>query len=95
MTQIAAKWGIGRPKDDAPLQEHIDWYVGQGYQVISQTETSAQLVKRKRFSVMWALLWTLVVLVGFFVYLLYYLVKKDQGVYLSVKADGTIQARKS
>lgn len=71
-----------KPKDDAPLQQQIDWYVGQGYRVMSQTETSAQLVKPKQFSFVWAFLWFLLLGVGLIVYLLYYASKKDQTVYL-------------
>ena len=32
---------VGKPSINASLEEHIDWYVGQGYQVASQTETTA------------------------------------------------------
>ena len=38
---MSAKLGIGQPGADAPLREHIGWYVRQGYQVASQTETTA------------------------------------------------------
>jgi hypothetical protein len=84
---------MGRPSADAPIQEHINWYVKQGYHVVvSQTETSAQLVKPKRFSFIWALLWFLVLGIGFLVYLFYYLGKRDQTVYLAVGADGKVSA---
>ncbi len=89
MTGIAAR--IGKPGASKPLQEHINWYVGQGYQITAQTETSAQLVKPKQFSLIWALLWLLVVGVGIFVYLAYYIAKKDKAVYLSV-SDGAVRA---
>ncbi len=90
---IVAKWGVGRPKADAPLQEYINWYVSQGYEVVSQTETSAQLVRPKQLSFVWALLWTLVALVGFLVYIFYHLaIKKEKTVYLTIGADGKVKA---
>ena len=92
MTGLAAKWGIGKPGGDAPLQEHIGWYVRQGYHVVSQTETAAQLVKSKRFSFVWALGWFLLFGIGLIVYLLYYAAKKDKAIYLTVQADGTVHA---
>ena len=90
MTGLAAKWGIGKPSAEAPLQEHIGWYVRQGYRVASQTETTAQLVKPKRFSFVWALGWFLLFGIGLIVYLLYYAAKKDKAIYLTVQADGTV-----
>ena len=92
MTELAAKWGIGKPGSEAPLQEHIGWYVRQGYRVVSQTGTSVQLVKPKRFSFVWALAWFLVFGIGLVVYLLYYAAKKDKAIYLTVQADGTVHA---
>ena len=93
MTTIKGKWGIGRPNAEAPLQEHIGWYVReQGFIVVSQTETSAQLVKPKGFSLMWALLWFLLLGIGLLVYIFYYVSKKDQTVYLYVE-DGKVKSR--
>ena len=90
MTGIAAKYGIGKPGADKPLQEHIGWYVKQGYHVVSQTEASAQLIKPKRFSLVWAFLWFLLAGVGVIVYLVYYLAKNDKTVYLSV-SEGVVR----
>lgn len=83
---------LSRPGKDKPLQEHINWYVSQGYRVVSQTETSAQLVKPKQFSFVWALLWFLCLGIGLIVYLLYYATKKDQSVYL-IETSGLVTAR--
>ncbi len=83
--------GKGLPEPEAPLQEHVDWYVGQGYHVISQTETSAQLVMPKQFSFVWAMVWILLALVGLLAYILYHLVvKKERTVHLTVEADGKV-----
>lgn len=80
-----------RPRAEDPLQVHIDWYVRQGYRVQSQTETSAQLVKPKAFSFVWALFWFLGLGVGVLIYLFYYAAKRDKTVYLSV-TDGVVTA---
>ena len=83
---------LSRPGKDKPLQEHIDWYVNQGYRVVSQTDTSAQLVRPKTFSFVWAFLWFLCLGFGLIVYLLYYAAKKDKAVYLA-SAGGSVTAR--
>lgn len=78
-----------RPKPEDSLQTHIDWYVRQGHRVQSQTETSAQLIKPKVFSFVWAFLWLLAFGIGLIVYLLYYAAKRDKSVYLSI-VDGQV-----
>jgi hypothetical protein len=83
---------ITKPGADKPLQEHINWYVSQGYQVTAQTETSAQLVKPKRFSLIWAFLWFLALGVGLIVYLFWHVSKRDKTVYLYVE-DGQVKSR--
>jgi len=91
MPSIKGKWGFGKPKDTDPLQAHVDWYVReQGFVVVSQTETSVQLIKKKQFSLVWALLWFLVLLVGLLIYLFYYIAKSDKSIYLSV-VDGKVR----
>ena len=71
--------------DTAALQTQINEYARQGYIVQSQTETSAQLVKPKSFSFLWAFLWFLLLGIGLLIYIIYYLSKKDQAVYLYVE----------
>ena len=88
LAQIASS----RPKPESPLQDHINWYVGQGYRVIAQTETSAQLVKPKRFSMVWAFLWFLLFFVGLLFYIFWYVSKRDKEVYLYVE-DGLVRSR--
>lgn len=74
------------PVERRPLRFQIDHYVGQGYRVVSQTPTTAQLVKPKKFSLFWALAWFLCAGVGIVVYLLYYASKRDHQVLLSEPA---------
>ncbi len=75
------------------LQREINNYVRRGYRVVSQTDTTAQLVKPKRFSLLWALFWFLMLFVGLLIYLLYYISKKDNTVYLEVDEYGHIKRR--
>jgi hypothetical protein len=65
------------------LERVIADYVSHGYQVTSHTDSSAQLVKKKEFSWLLALLlWIL--------YLLIYLSKRDETVYLYVDEHGQV-----
>ena len=78
----------------ALLERHIGELIRRGYRVTSRTETTAQLVKPKEFSLLWALVWlglTLCLLgVGILIYLLYYLAQKDKTVYLDVDPYGHV-----
>lgn len=80
-----------KPGPESPLQDHINWHVRQGYRVVSQTEASAQLVKPKSFSFVWAFLWFLLAGIGLVVYLIYYAAKKDQQVYLYVESGQVVR----
>lgn len=75
------------------LQKEINGYVRRGFRVMSQTDTSAQLVKPKKFSFLWAMLWFLLLGIGLLIYLIYYWSQKDQTVYLSVDERGRVSKR--
>jgi hypothetical protein len=66
------------------LQKEINRYVNQGYRVVSQTETTAQLIRPKQFSCLFASLWFLLFGVGLLFYLFYYWSKKDDTIYLQL-----------
>ena len=51
-----------------------------------------QLVRPKKFSFIWALLWFLLFGIGIIVYLIYYAAKQDEGRYLEVDEYGAIKA---
>ena len=72
------------------LSHEINKYANFGYRIVSRTETSAQLVKPKEFSFIAALLWFILLGVGLIIYLLYYLSKKDDAVYLMVSKNGKV-----
>ncbi len=75
---------------EAILQAEINRYVKKGYRVTSQTARSAQLVKPKKFSIIWAMVWLLLVVLPFVIYLIYYTAKRDQQLYLTVDEQGKI-----
>lgn len=77
----------------AILQGVIAKFVRQGYRVVSQTDTTAQLVRPKRFSLLWAALWFLFFGIGLLVYLIYYMAKRDSQIYLGVDAYGKVIRR--
>lgn len=78
----------------AALQARINTYVGQQYRVVSQTDYSAQLVKPKRFSFVWFLVWVLTV-GGWPFYLLYHIfLKRERQAYLVVDESGRVQETK-
>lgn len=70
----------------AILQKEINGYAKNGWRVISQTDTTAQLVKPKRLSCLWAIL-----TVG--IALLLYLAAKDETAYLEVDEKGKLRRR--
>lgn len=72
------------------LSREINRYVKRGFRVLSKTDTTAQLVKPKEFSFLWALLWFFLFGIGILVYLFYYMSKKDLAIYLEVLPNGQV-----
>jgi len=66
------------------LEWYTRFYVGTGYRVVSSTDTTAQLLKPKTFSLVLAVLGLLFLLIGLFLYLLYYVAKRDETLYIEV-----------
>lgn len=75
------------------LQDQIAKYSRKGYQIVSQTDTTAQMRKPKSFSFLWAFLWFLLFGVGILVYIFYYMAKKDTIVFIEVDEEGRITVR--
>ena len=69
------------------LQAEIDLFVRQGYRVVAQSESAAHLVKNKKFSIIWALIWFVIAVFPFVIYLIYYVFKWDHRVYLVVDPE--------
>lgn len=72
------------------LQGHINRYLAQGFRVVSQTDTTAQLIKPKQFSCVIAALSLLLVGIGFLIYVFWYWASKDQTVYIQVDPFGRV-----
>lgn len=79
-----------RQARSAPLQQTIESYLRDGFRVISQTDTSAQLIKPRRYDPKWGCLGFLTFGVFWVIGLLVFLLQKDQLVYLSLDASGQI-----
>ena len=82
-------------KNQEILQHEINSYVKNGFRVISQTDTTAQLLKPKKFSLLWAVFWFLILVFGLIIYLFYYLAKKDEQIYIEVTATGKVITRET
>jgi predicted PurR-regulated permease PerM len=72
------------------LQREVYKYINQGYRVVSQTDTTAQLVRPKQFSCLWFLINALLV-IGWVFYLLWYWSKRDEQIYIEVDLMGNIK----
>jgi hypothetical protein len=72
------------------LEVQIGHYTRRGFFVRERTASTAQLIKPKNFSFLWALLWFLLFGIGLVVYLIYYAAKKDEGRYVSVNEYGAV-----
>jgi len=83
---------ISEAERSQELEEEIAKYMSEGFFVRQRTAYTAQLVRPKRFSFVWALLWLLVFGVGIVVYLIYYAAKQDEGRYVEVDEYGTVKA---
>ena len=94
--RIVLRAGYTEPVSDAErsreLEEEIAQYMSEGFFVRQRTATTAQLVRPKRFSFVWAFLWFLMFGIGIVVYLIYYAAKQDEGRYLEVDEYGAIKA---
>jgi hypothetical protein len=74
------------------LEEELQKYARDGFFVQNRTATTAQLVKPKQFSFIWALLWFLLFGIGILVYLAYHASKKDEGRFVEVDEYGAVRA---
>ena len=77
----------------SPLQDSVDHYVAQGYHLLSQSETSAQLIRKKRFNLPRALFWLVAGLgIGFLVYTVTYMAAPvEESIYLLLDAAGKVK----
>ena len=62
-------------------------YMSEGYIVILRTNTQLQLIRKKKFSLLWAVLWFLLWGVGLLVYIFYYISKKDEQINITLDEE--------
>ncbi len=82
------RWLIKQAPGD--LKAQISIAVSRGYHVVSQTATTAQLIRQKTFSCLIATLALLLFGFPFIIYLFYYLSKKDDTVYLDIETQPSV-----
>ncbi len=85
MQQTNPQWLISQAQGS--LKGQINIAVSRGYHVISQTNTTAQLFRKKSFSCLFATLSCFLFGIGFLIYLFYYLAKKDDTIYLDIETQ--------
>lgn len=85
MPQINPQWLISQAPRD--LKAQIQKAISCGYHVMSQTATTAQLVRKKEFSCLFAVLSLFFFGIGFLFYIFYYLAKKDDAIYLDIETQ--------
>ncbi len=73
------------------LDERIFQYAEGGYRVIHRSDDSVQLLRPKRFSFLWAVIWFLFFGMGILVYFAYYFAKREKTTYITVTSSGSIQ----
>ena len=85
MNNMREKWGLRQNFET--LDGGVAWYKRQGFRVVNQSETTAQMVRPKKFSVVWA------ACTAVLPYLLYHLMKKDSGVLLQKTSSGIVVSK--
>lgn len=66
------------------LDNAVGYYLSNGYRIVSQRDNSVQLVKPKKFSLFWGLFWFILAVFPFIIYLIIYLAKKDETIYIKL-----------
>lgn len=84
---------LSNAERSAILDKEIRAYVKQGYRVISRTDSTVQLVKPKKFSLIIAIICLLLAVLPFILYVLIYMASSDQTIYLEVNERGKVTRR--
>jgi hypothetical protein len=69
------------------LRQTIDSYIVQGYSIAMQDSSSATMVKKKEFSIVWAVIGFFLCLLPFLIYCIVYATQKDQMVRIVIGAS--------
>ena len=70
------------------MENMISGYIAQGFNVANRTATSVTLVKRKEFSVLWAVIGFIVCVLPLLIYLIVYALESDQMVVINLVQPG-------
>jgi hypothetical protein len=89
MTQTSSPRELSLPERKQILQNEMRRWLRFGYRVMSQTDTTAQMVRPHQFSFLLALI-LVFTLIGFVIYLLWYLTRRDESAFLEVTETGEI-----
>jgi hypothetical protein len=81
------------PEPIGTLQGALAPWLRKGFVVQAQFPSQVQLFRRKRIDPFFALAWLLMCGVGIVVYLVYYLMKSDESVMLTLEPDGRVTSR--
>ena len=90
LTEVAVDGALSIAERSEILEAEIEMYQKNGYRLVSQTDTTAQLYRPKQFSCCVAVILVLLV-IGIFLYLIYYLIKKDDSVFIVVDKYGKVK----
>ena len=63
---------------NAAMEQAITSYITQGFTVVNKTATNVTLIKRKQFSVLWAVIGFIVCVLPLLIYLIVYASQSDQ-----------------
>ncbi len=66
------------------MESMIQGYIAQGFSIANRTPTSVTLVKRKEFSVLWAVIGFIICLLPLLIYLIVYAAQSDQMVTITL-----------
>ena len=89
-TAVTHELELSAQEASAILDREVAKYVERGFRVISRTDATAQLVKPKSFSMLWFFI-LMFTLIGWGFYVVYYLAKKDETIYLQVLPNRKIR----
>lgn len=61
-----------------------DLYIKEGYEQELRTERELKMIRRKKFSFLWSVLWFFFFGIGLLIYIFYYMSKKDEIIYIRI-----------
>jgi hypothetical protein len=76
------------------LEEAMREHEENGFHLERQGDFEAVMVKPKKFSFLWAIVWFLFFGIGILVYIFYYLAKSDERIRLEVNQEGRVHTAK-